>query len=161
MPHDPDPCVFCEIVSGREPASIVYRDDLVCAFLDIQPVNPGHLLVIPLTHAVHLSDLDMRVGERMFRAAQFLSEAIRHCGVRCEGVNFFLADGAAAGQEIFHAHLHVFPRFEGDGFGLRHPPGYHLLPERALLETVAASIRRASVNANAASPPTLNQSHAP
>ncbi len=69
---------------------------------------------------------------------------------RCEGVNLFLADGVAAGQEIFHAHLHVFPRFEGDGFGLRHSPKYYSLPERAALEAVASSIRNASAHAQVA-----------
>lgn len=147
MTHVRGACVFCEIVAGREPASIVYRDVLVCGFMDIQPVNPGHLLVIPVTHAAYLSDLDMNVGGRMFSVAQRLAEAIRHSGVRCEGINFFLADGVAAGQEIFHAHLHVFPRFEGDGFGLRHPPEYHSLPDRLSLEAVASSVRNASAHA--------------
>lgn len=77
MSHERDACVFCEIVAGREPASIVYRDELVCGFMDIQPVNPGHLLVISLTHAAHLSNLDMNVGERMFRVAHRLAGAIR------------------------------------------------------------------------------------
>ena len=85
MPHAQGACVFCEIVLGREPASIVYRDELVCGLMDIQPVNPGHLLVIPVTHASYLSDLDAYVGERMFRVAQRLAKAIRHSGVRCEG----------------------------------------------------------------------------
>ncbi len=81
MPHERDACVFCEIVAGREPASIVYRDELVCGFMDIQPVNPGHLLVIPLAHVAYLSNLDMNVGERMFHVAQRLAEAIRRSGV--------------------------------------------------------------------------------
>jgi len=126
---------------------MVYRDELVCAFMDIQPVNPGHLLVIPLAHAPYLSDLDTTVGERMFRVAQRLAAAIRHSGIRCEGINFFLADGVAAGQEVFHAHLHVFPRFGEDGFGLRHPPEYHSLPGRASLEAIANAIRNASAHA--------------
>ena len=150
MSHDQDACVFCEIVLGREPASIVYRDELVCGFMDIQPVNPGHLLVIPVAHVAHVSDLDASVGERMFRVAQRLAEAIRNSGVRCEGVNFFLADGVAAGQEIFHTHLHVSPRFDGDGFGLRHPPDYHSLPERTSLEAIAMSIRNASAKSHVA-----------
>lgn len=143
MNRETDVCVFCEIVAGREPASIVYRDELVCAFMDIQPVNPGHLLVIPLAHSAYLSDLSTNAGERMFRIAQRLADAVRHSSVRCEGINFFLADGAVAGQEVFHAHLHVIPRFEGDGFGVHHPPQYHQLPERTTLDAVARSIRSA------------------
>ena len=136
-------CVFCDIVAGYVPADFVFRDDLVCAFMDIQPVNPGHLLVVPVLHAVHMADLDPDVGAHMFRVAQRLSEAIRRSGVRCEGINLFLADGIEAGQEIFHTHLHVFPRYEGDGFGLRHPPEYFSLPERAKLESVARLVRGA------------------
>ena len=76
--------------------------------MDIQPVNPGHLLVVPNVHGMYLADVEPDVGARMFIVAQRLAAAIRASGVRCEGVNFFLADGVAAGQEIFHAHLHVF-----------------------------------------------------
>jgi histidine triad (HIT) family protein len=146
MPHDAQSCFFCGIVSGREPASIIHRDELVCAFMDIQPVNPGHLLVVPNVHGVYLADVEPDVGSRMFVVAQRLAAAIRACGVRCEGVNFFLADGVAAGQEIFHAHLHVFPRFEGDGFGLQHPPNYSFLPSRAALDGIASSLRGALVH---------------
>jgi histidine triad (HIT) family protein len=146
MRHDPQSCVFCGIVSGREPASIVHRDDLVCAFMDIQPVNPGHMLVVPNVHGAYLADVEPEVGGRMFVVAQRLAVAIRASGVRCEGVNFFLADGVAAGQEIFHAHLHVFPRFDGDGFGLRHPPNYLSLPSRATLDGIANSLRGAFVH---------------
>jgi histidine triad (HIT) family protein len=72
-----------------------------------------------------------------------VAAALRACGVRCEGVNLFLADGEAAGQEIFHAHLHVFPRFAGDGFGLKFSPNYFVVPSRADLDEVASDIRNA------------------
>ncbi len=71
-----------------------------------------------------------------------LSEAVRQSGVRCEGVNLFLADGEAAGQEVFHVHLHLIPRFRGDGFGFRFGPEYGILPERARLDDMAADVRR-------------------
>lgn len=77
----------------------------------------------------------------MFRVAQCLATALRKSGLRCEGVNFFLADGEAAGQEVFHTHLHVFPRYRGDGFGLRLPPGYSERPERKELNEIAAKLR--------------------
>lgn len=70
-----------------------------------------------------------------------VAAALRKCGVRCQGVNLFLADGEAAGQEIFHSHLHVFPRFAGDGFGLKFSPNYFVLPPRADLDEVADDIR--------------------
>jgi histidine triad (HIT) family protein len=136
-------CVFCEIAQGRAPASIVYADDSVLAFMDIQPVNPGHLLVIPRSHARCLADLAGDTAVRLFQAGVRLADAVRRSGVRCEGVNLFLADGEAAGQEILHVHLHVVPRFRGDGFGLRFGPGYGDRPERAALDAVAAGIRQA------------------
>lgn len=136
-------CVFCEIVAGREPASVVYRDELCTAFMDIRPVNPGHLLVIPNRHATYLADLPAETGAQLFRVAQRLAAALRRSGLRCEGVNLFLADGEVAGQEVFHVHLHVLPRFRGDGFGLRFPPGYGRRPPRPELDETAGRIRAA------------------
>lgn len=135
-------CVFCEIVRGTAPASVVYADDKAVAFMDIRPVNPGHLLVVPRTHAAYLVELDSGIGCHLFRVAMELAGAVRQSGIRCEGVNLFLADGEAAGQEIFHVHLHLIPRFEGDGFGMYFSPEYYQLPERAVLDEVAARIRR-------------------
>ena len=134
-------CVFCDILSGVLPASIVYQDEQCTAFMDIQPVNPGHVLVVPNRHAAFLADLDENTGAQMFRVAQRLAGALRQCGVTCEGVNFFLADGAAAMQDVFHVHLHVFPRYEGDGFGLKFSPAYFHKPDRSTLDEVAELIR--------------------
>ena len=136
-------CVFCDILSGKLPVSIVYRDERCTAFMDIQPVNSGHVLVIPNRHATFLADLDEETGGHMFRVAQRLARALRNSGVRCEGVNFFLADGAAAMQDVFHVHLHVFPRYRGDGFGLRFSPAYSVSPDRSELDAVAEQIRNA------------------
>jgi histidine triad (HIT) family protein len=104
-------CVFCDIIAGRSQASVVYRDDYCIAMMDICPVNAGHLLVIPVKHAAHLADLESRIGGALFEAAQKLAAAIRRSGLKAEGINLLLADGAAAGQEVFHVHLHVLPRF--------------------------------------------------
>jgi histidine triad (HIT) family protein len=136
-------CIFCQIVAGTLVASIVHKDELCTAFMDIQPVNPGHMLVIPNLHAAYLADLNENTGAHIFQIAQRLSAALRNSGVKCEGVNFFLADGEAAMQEVFHFHLHVFPRFHGDGFGLQFAPSYFEKPERSKLETVAKQIRNA------------------
>ena len=136
-------CVFCEIVHGTAPSSTVYADDSVVAFMDIQPVNEGHILVIPRGHAAALAELDRETGAHLFHVAMELSRATRQSEVRCEGVNLFLADGEAAGQEVFHVHLHLIPRYRGDGFGFRFGPEYHTLPERARLDEVAADIRQA------------------
>jgi histidine triad (HIT) family protein len=134
-------CIFCQIIAGAAPASEVYRDALCCAFMDIQPVNAGHLLVVPLAHAADLAALEPETGAQLMRVAQRLAAAVRQSGVRCEGVDLFLADGAAAGQDVFHVHLHVIPRYAGDGFGFRFGPDYASLPPRAELDRVAAGVR--------------------
>jgi len=113
------------------------------AFMDIQPVNPGHLLVIPRTHAELISQVQPATAARMFEVGQRFAEAVRSSGVRCEGVNLFLADGQAAGQEVMHVHLHVIPRYRGDGFGFRFGPHYLQRPERRELDAVARHIRGA------------------
>lgn len=135
-------CIFCSILSGTAPASLVYRDDVCAAFMDIQPINPGHLLVIPVAHAANLSELVPETGAQLFRVAQHLAAALRRSGVQCQGVDLFLADGEAAGQEVFHVHLHVIPRFHGDGFGFRFSPMYTQRPSRLDLDRVAEKIRR-------------------
>jgi histidine triad (HIT) family protein len=140
-------CIFCEIIEGALPSSMVYRDGLCCAFMDIQPVNPGHTLLIPLEHCASLGELDPDTGRHLFAVGQRLAQALYSAsaanggGLRCQGVNLFLADGSAAGQDVFHVHLHVIPRFEGDGFGFRFGPNYRRLPPRSKLDRVAGAIR--------------------
>ena len=134
-------CVFCEILAGRLPSSLVWRDEVCCAFMDIQPVNPGHVLVVPNRHAACLADLEPTEGAHMFRTAQRIVDAVRRSRVRCEGVNLFLADGEAAGQDVFHVHLHVIPRYRGDGFGFRFGPTYGVRPPREELDRIARGLR--------------------
>jgi diadenosine tetraphosphate (Ap4A) HIT family hydrolase len=134
-------CIFCDIIAGKAPASFVYRDDRVSAFMDIRPVNPGHVLVIPNTHAAYLAELDPEDGAQMFRVGQQLAAAARTAGVRCEGVNLLLADGAPAGQEIFHVHLHVIPRWRGDGSGFRFGTRTENFPSREELDALAKTIK--------------------
>jgi histidine triad (HIT) family protein len=136
-------CIFCRILAGEAPASFVYRDEVCSAFMDIQPVNLGHLLVIPNVHGTHLADIDGETAAHLMRVGHRLAAALRASGLRCEGVNLMLADGKAAMQSVFHVHLHVIPRFEGDGFGLRFGPRYFELPERPALDTAAEKVREA------------------
>ena len=136
-------CIFCQILSSILPASIVYQNDRCTALMDIQPVNTGHVLVIPNTHAAYLADLEEQIGADLFLVAQRVAAGLRRSGIKCEGVNLFLADGEAAGQEVFHAHLHVFPRYSGDGFGLKFGPRYGIKPERNELDAAAEQIRKA------------------
>jgi diadenosine tetraphosphate (Ap4A) HIT family hydrolase len=109
--------------------------------MDIQPINPGHILVVPRRHAANLAELDPQDGARLFQAAQKVAGGLRMSGLPCEGVNLFLADGEVAGQEVFHVHLHVLPRYAGDGFGLRFGPHYGERAARSRLDEVAERVR--------------------
>jgi diadenosine tetraphosphate (Ap4A) HIT family hydrolase len=109
--------------------------------MDIRPINPGHLLVIPILHATFLADLQPDIGRSIFGVAHRLAGAVRRSGLRAEGINLFLADSEVAGQEVFHVHLHVIPRFAGDGFGLRFPASYGQHPVREELDATATRIK--------------------
>ena len=140
--HESSQCVFCRIVAGAAEASVVNETERAVAFMDIQPVTVGHVLVVPRRHASSLEELDPEDGAELFRVGQRAGAALRESSLRCEGVNFFLADGTAAGQDVFHVHLHVFPRFEEDGFGLRLPTDFVIRP-RDELEDAASALRAA------------------
>ena len=132
-------CLFCLLAAGKAEVSIVHEDQRTVTFMDIQPAVRGHMIIVPRRHAAQLADLDVEDGAQLFRVGQLAAAALRASELRCRGVNFLLADGEAAGQEIFHVHLHVFPRFEGDGFGLRFSPQYSVRP-RAELDQAARAL---------------------
>lgn len=134
-------CVFCQIRDDEALGSFVYRDDTVFAIMTIGPVNPGHVLVIPNKHVTYLAEMDELTGAHLFNITMRLSRAIRASGLRCEGINLFYADGEAAFQEVFHAHMHVFPRFEGDPFELH--ADWDVEPPREELDDNAELIQQA------------------
>lgn len=133
-------CVFCDIVAGKEPASIVYQDDLTLAFMDITTLNPGQTVVIPREHFACLSETDEATGKQLFTTTMRVSQAIRNSGLKCDGINLFLADGEAANQEIFHLHFLIIPRLKGDSMKIT---GNWTNPARSELDGIAARIRRA------------------
>ena len=135
-----DNCVFCDIVEGSSPASIVFQDETCIVFMDIQPVNRGHMLVVPKEHSASLSELKPDIGAHLFKVAQHMAQAIRRSDVRCEGINIFLADGEAAGQDVFHVHLHVLPRYSEDDFGLQFGKSYGERPSREELDAIVKDI---------------------
>jgi diadenosine tetraphosphate (Ap4A) HIT family hydrolase len=136
-------CIFCRIVRGQAEASLVYEDDVVVAFLDSHPVAEGHTLVVPRRHAPDLASLDRESGAGLMAAARLIAMALRSGPEAAEGVNLHLADGPAAGQTVFHTHVHVIPRFGGDGFGFRIPFGSRPTPDRRSLEETAARLEQA------------------
>jgi len=143
FPVTAEDCVFCRIASGRAIASVVREDATTLAFMDIRPMNPGHVLVIPKAHATLLQELPPGSSAPVLEAAREISAALRRSDVRCDAVSLYLADGREAGQEVSHVHLHVIPRFRGDGFGLRVGPTYGAMPPREDLDAQAHRIRTA------------------
>lgn len=107
-------CVFCDIVAGTSPARVVYSDEDVVGFLDIRPVTRGHTLLVPRVHSDGLADLDPALGGALFHAGQRVAAAMRSGTIAADGVNVALNDGRAAFQTVFHTHLHVVPRHDGD-----------------------------------------------
>ena len=122
-------CIFCKIIAGELPSSKVYEDENFFVFMDIQPVNKGHILIIPKKHTELISEMDPENIGKMMILGEKISTAVRKSKLKCEGINFLLADGEAAGQEVFHVHLHIIPRFKEDGFGFKFPEGYEDKPE--------------------------------
>ena len=137
-----DECIFCQILKGEAPASLTYEDDTIVAFMDIQPITHGHMLVVPRKHAVLMADMDETVAMRSFRIARELAALVRRT-LGARGVNLFVADGEVAFQDVPHFHVHVIPRYPNDGFGLTFPKSYGQPPSRAELDTIASAIRGA------------------
>ena len=138
-------CIFCAIAAREAKASVVYADETVVVFMDLTPVTPGHLLVVPRKHAVGLEDLDVATSARVWSKGHEMARALRRSGLRCEGINMFLADGEVAFQEVFHFHLHVFPRYVGDGFTIG---AQWKARERSLLDAEARAIQTALTSAD-------------
>ena len=113
-------CVFCRIVAKEIPANVVHEDEHTLAFMDIGQVNPGHVLVAVKKHAENIYALDEVQAAAVFRAAAKVARAIRGA-FEPQGLSVYQANGAPAGQTVFHLHLHLVPRHEGDGMALTWP----------------------------------------
>lgn len=136
-------CIFCKILAGESPVSMVYEDGKVAVFPPLHPVNPGHLLVIPKVHAPYMADLDEDTAMHVMKIAKKMGAVIRKSKYKSEGVNLFLADGEAAEQEVFHFHLHVIPRFEGDDFKFGYDLSKHFVEmDRSELDVLANEIKK-------------------
>ena len=120
-------CIFCKIIAGEIPSAKIYEDELVYAFLDISPINFGHTLVIPKEHHQSASTIPEHIAGRMFRIGSRIGIQLKRME-EFDAYNLHLADGAAAGQVVMHAHLHVIPRGVEDDFRwtwrqLKYPEG--------------------------------------
>ncbi len=135
-------CVFCKIIKRELPASIVFEDDTCLGFLDIHPINEGHVLVIPKIHKERFTQLERKVVGHLFQSGQKILKAIEQSELPHEGANLFLSDGTLAGQEVMHSHLHIVPRMRGDGqrIGFSHA-GPEQFP-RVRLDDIAQKIKK-------------------
>ena len=136
-------CIFCDIADGRAPASFVYQGNITLAFMDISSLNAGQIVVIPREHLPYLKDMDEATGKELFATATQVCRAIYDSAIPCDGINLFLADGAAAAQEVFHLHFLIIPRLKGDSMKIS---GRWLPQARPHLDELAAEIRRSMGN---------------
>lgn len=109
-----DNCIFCKIIKGEIPCAMVYEDDKVLAFLDIEPINEGHVLVVPKRHHESLFELPEEFLGAGLSAIKKIAGAVQKA-MDADGINIGMNNGRAAGQAVFHAHFHIIPRFENDG----------------------------------------------
>jgi histidine triad (HIT) family protein len=109
-----DDCIFCTIAAGDIPARMVHETETTLAFLDANPLAPGHALVVPKEHYERVGDMPADVAADVFEAVYDLSPEVEEA-VDADAANIGVNDGAAAGQEVPHVHVHIVPRFEGDG----------------------------------------------
>lgn len=106
-------CLFCKIIAGEIPSVKVYEDEYVLAFLDINPVKAGHTLVVPKNHAPDIAESTNEDLSRVMAAVRMLAPKIKDV-VGADGYNVTTNVGAAAGQSVFHTHLHIIPRYQND-----------------------------------------------
>ena len=137
-------CIFCKIIKGEIPSCRIYEDDLVYAFLDIGPINFGHTLVIPKEHHESSATIPEATAGRMFRIGSRIGVALKR-ELDYEAFSPHLADGAAAGQVVMHAHLHVIPRGVEDGFHwnwrqLRYGDGEAAAVAEKIVKRLAATV---------------------
>jgi len=131
-----DDCLFCKIIKGEIPCTKLYEDDSIFAFLDIAPVNPGHVLVIPKEHRESFIELSEDQINKMFNTAQKIAKAVLS-GIEADSFNLGMNVGKNAGQLVMHAHLHIMPRFPNDGHELFKGRSY----EEGQAEEVAKRIK--------------------
>lgn len=106
-------CIFCKILAGEIPSTAVYEDDDFKAILDVNPAARGHVIILPKNHAANIYELPDEDASKIMIVAKKIAAAIEKA-YHCDGVNILQNNGEAAGQTVFHLHVHVIPRFKGD-----------------------------------------------
>lgn len=115
-------CLFCKIIAGEIPSTVVYEDADFKAILDVNPAARGHVIIIPKKHAANIYELEDEDAAKVFPIAKKIASALQKT-YGCDGVNVLQNNGEAAGQTVFHLHVHVVPRYYGDGVQIMWKPG--------------------------------------
>ncbi len=134
-----DHCTFCDLIRGAAEVSICHEDADAIAFMDIQPVNNGHVLVVPREHYESLLDVPQEIGMHLFQLTMRIANAVRQV-TGSDDLNIVVNNGKAAGQDEPHYHVHIIPRRAGDGFDIPLPFNGSQMPDRTLLDAYAARI---------------------
>src|SRR3954471_11329521 len=135
-------CTFCDLINGAGEVSTCYEDGDAVAFMDVQPVNAGHVLVVSRRHYERFEDVPPELAMHLFRVVTRLVPAVKRVS-GAEGINVIVNSGAAAGQDEPHFHVHVIPRTQGDGFDAPLPFAASQMPDRTLLDATAVRIMTA------------------
>lgn len=114
-----DNCIFCKIIAGEIPSTVIYEDEVVKAFLDISQVTPGHTLVIPKKHVKDIFEYDTQLAADVFARIPKIAKALKKFAPDVAGLNIINNNGAVAYQSVFHSHIHLVPRYgKEDGFAM-------------------------------------------
>lgn len=132
-------CTFCDLIRGSAEVSVCHEDADSLAFMDIQPVNAGHVLVVPRAHYNSLLDVPPEIGLHLFQVTMRLAGAIRRV-TGCDDMNIVVNSGAAAGQDEPHYHVHIIPRRPNDGFDINLPFDGSAMPDRTMLDAMAVQL---------------------
>lgn len=116
-------CVFCKIAKGEIPCTKIYEDKDTLAFLDINPTNKGHTLIIPKQHFKNILDVSSEAFQKVMETVRKISPAVKK-GSEADGLNIGISNEKAANQAVFHLHVHIIPRFENDGLKMFHQGSY-------------------------------------
>jgi len=137
-------CIFCKIISGEIPASVIFEDEQSIAFMDAFPITEGHCLLIPKNHYVNMFDVDPDVVAHLAKKLTDLTRRVQKA-TGAEGVLNIAANGEGAGQDVPHLHFHAIPRNKDSPFGFKFPPGYRsAMAERNDLDQMATKIREST-----------------
>ena len=117
-----DNCLFCKIANGEIPAATLYEDENFRVILDLGPASKGHALILPKAHAANIYELSDEMAAKAMILAKKMATAMTEA-LKCDGFNIVQNNGECAGQTVFHFHMHLIPRYQGDTVGITWTPG--------------------------------------